>query len=64
MGQAQTKRAGVEISDANDDCDENADGNEEASIRGCKDTHQDDDDDDSGLAWAARASRTSMLVKS
>ena len=46
MGQAQTKRAGVEISDANDDCDENADGNEEASIRGCEDIQQDDDDDD------------------
>jgi len=46
MGQAQTKRAGVEISDANDDCDENADGNEAASIRGCEDIQQDDDDDD------------------
>jgi hypothetical protein len=46
MGQAQTKRAGVEISDASDDCDENADGNEEASIRGCEDIQQDDDDDD------------------
>ena len=46
MGQAQTKRAGVEISDASDDCDENASGNEEASIRGCEDIQQDDDDDD------------------
>ena len=63
MGQAQTKRAGVEISDASDDCDENADGNEEASIRGCEDIQQDDDDDDDSEERRATGASTSSTVK-
>ena len=62
MGQAQTKRAGVEISDASDDCDENADGNEEASIRGCEDIQQDDDDDDDSEERRATGASTSSTV--
>ena len=62
MGQAQTKRAGVEISDASDDCDENADGNEEASIRGCEDIQQDDDDDDDSEERRATGASTSATV--
>ena len=61
MGQAQTKRAGVEISVTSDDCDVDADGNEEAGIRGCKDTHQDDDDDDSEERRATGASTSSTV---
>ena len=63
MGQAQTKRAGVEISDASDDCDENADGNEEASIRGCVDIQQDDDDDDDSEERRATGASTSSTVE-
>ena len=61
MGQAQTKRAGVEISVTSDDCDVDADCNEEAGIRGCKDTHQDDDDDDSEERRATGASTSSTV---
>ena len=61
MGQAQTKRAGVEISVTSDDCDVDTDGNEEAGIRGCKDTHQDDDDDDSEERRATGASTSSTV---